>query len=176
MKRFSDFIKTALNESVTVYRGIPVAGQDKDRRITWVSTSKEHATMYSQALTGNAYGGEVLKYRISGTLVPIDLGFRSADTFVTYEDIRGRIIDAILARFEKKRLTEARTLELLDELRSLKLPGSNRVHTWMRNSKIVDVIEKAGFNCILQHEGMQFDDGNIITYGLLDKSLLSLQR
>lgn len=170
MKRFSDFIKTTLNESLTVYRGIPVAGQDKDRRITWVSTSKDHAVMYSQ---DGKNKGEVLTYRISGTLVPIDLGFRSADTFVTYEDIRGRINDAIIERFENKRLTETRTVELLDALRSLKLPGSNRVHTWMRNSKIVDVIEKAGFNCIVQHEGMKFDDGNIITYGLLDKSLLS---
>ena len=170
MKRFSDFIKTALNESLTVYRGIPVAGQDKDRRITWVSTSKDHATMYSQ---DGKNKGEVLTHRISGTLVPIDLGFRSADTFVTYEDVRGRIIDRILNRFENKRLTETRAVELLDALRSLKLPGSNPVHTWMLNSKIVDVIEKAGFNCIVQHEGMKFDDGNIITYGLLDKSLLS---
>lgn len=170
MKKFSDFIKTNLIESLTVYRGIPVAGKDKDRMITWVSTSKDHAAMYANGVGGT---GEVLVYKISKNMVPIDLGFRAAETFVTYEDIRGRINDAILDRFENKHLTEDQTLKLLDSLRVLKLSGTHAVHEWMHNPKIVEVIKKAGFNCIRQNEGMKAHTGNVITYGILDKSLLS---
>lgn len=170
MKRFSDFIKTNLNESLIVYRGIPVAGKDKDRMITWVSTSKEHATMYANGTGGT---GEVLVYKISKRMVPIDLHFRAAETFVTYEDIRGRINDAILERFENKQLTEDQTVKLLDSLRALKLSGTHPVHEWMHKPQIIDVIKKAGFNCIVQHEGLKAHVGDVVTYGILDKSLLS---
>lgn len=170
MKRFSDFIKTTLSESIIVYRGIPQAGSDKDRMITWVTTSKEHAEIYAEPYSGK---GQVIEYRISKTLVPIDLNFAYAEVDVNYEDIRGRMNDAILDRYEKGHISDKAAENLLDSLRKLKFSGMAPVHEWMHKPQIVEVIKKAGFNCILQREGLRPRQGNIITYGLLDKSLLS---
>jgi hypothetical protein len=170
MKRFSDFIKTNLNESLTVYRGIPIAGKDKNRLVTWVSTSKEHAAVYSELLSGK---GEVIEYKIAKKLVPLDLGFSYAEVDVDYEELRGRLNQAILDRYENKQLSDKKAMELLDELRQLKFSGMSRSHEYMHKPQIIAVIKKAGFNCILQREGMLPRKGNIITYGILDKSLLS---
>lgn len=170
MKKFSDYIKTPLNESLTVYRGIPVAGTDKNRLVTWVSTSKEHATIYSEPYSGK---GEVVEYKITRKLVPLDLGFAYSEVDVDYEEIRGRLNQAILDRYEAKQLSDKKAMELLDQLRKLKFSGMARAHEYMHKPQIIDIIKKAGFNCILQREGMLPRKGNIITYGILDKSLLS---
>lgn len=170
MKKFSDFIKRSLSESLTVYRGIPAVGKDKDRMITWVTTSKEHATIYSEPYSGK---GEVKEYKITKKLVPVDLNFAYAEVDVNYEDIRERLNTAILDRYENNQLSDKKALELMDELRKLKFSGMSPVHEWMHKPQIVAVIKKAGFNCILQREGLQPRKGNIITYGILDKSLLS---
>jgi hypothetical protein len=172
MKRFSDFIKTPLMESLTVYRGIPSAGRDKDRMITWVSTSRQHAIMYAEPFGGK---GEVIEYKITKTLVPLDLQFVYSEVDVGYEEIRVRLNDAILEQFEHGRLTQTKTEELLDALRALKtkFSGMLQVNEWMHKPQIVEIIKKAGFNCILQREGMRPRVGDIITYGILDKSLLS---
>jgi len=174
MKSFSTFVNVNLNESILVYRGIPVAGQDKLRDVTWVSTNRKHAEMYSDSLTAKDSGkGEVLEYKITKTLVPLDLQFVNAEVDVKYNDVRGRLNDAIINRFSEKKLTRETALKLTDELRNLNFSGLFRVHEWMNKKPILNVIKKAGFNAILQREGMKFGAGNIITYGILDKSILS---
>lgn len=170
MRKFSDYIKTPLNESLTVYRGIPIAGKDKNRMVTWVSTSKEHAAIYSELTSGK---GEVIEYKITKKLVPLDLGFVYSEVDVDYEEVRGRLNQAILDRYESNQLSDKKAMDLLDQLRRLKFSGMSRAHEYMNKPQIIDIIKKAGFNCILQREGMLPRKGNIITYGILDKNLLS---
>lgn len=167
MKSFSTFI----TESIIVYRGVTSKYDHNYKQpIIWVSTSKEHSDMYSQGLTGK---GQVKKFKITKTLEPLDLQFINSDVDVPYIEIRQRLKDAMLELYEKNKITEKKILELFDVLNKLTPSGTIPVWQWMEKKEILTVIKQAGFNCILQREGMKRYAGNIITYGLLDKSLLS---
>lgn len=161
MKKFLNFISES---TITVYRGYNP--KQKASNVIWVSTSKEHAQMYTDGV------GEVKEFKITKELIPLDLQFTSAEVDVNYSDIKDRLAEAIIERFEKNKLTDTVALQLIDNLRELKFSGMMKVYEWMYKPQIITIIKKAGFNVIMQREGLKSYKGNVITYGILDKTML----
>jgi hypothetical protein len=137
--------------------------------IIWVSTSKEHSRMYTDDI------GKIFTFKLIGTLMPLDLQFRSSDVDVKFTDITERFKSALLERFESKKLSREKTLSLFDEVNKLReVSGMKEVWRWMEHKEFTEIARKAGFNSILQREGLRKYSGNVITYGILDAKLLKL--
>ena len=152
----------------TVYRGVTGKYDASHRQdIIWVSTSKNHAQMYATET------GEVVQFRLNKSrLNELDLGFRASETEVKFDEIRSRLVKSIMILFEKGKLNEKNARDVLDSLNSLKMTGHKQVWEWMHVPKILDIIKKAGFNVIVQREGLSRHKGDTITYGVLDTKIL----
>lgn len=147
-----------------VYRGVqgkysPAYVQD----IVWVSTDPKYAAEYAPL------SGEMVTFNISQKLNAIDLGFRRAETHVPFDEIRSRLVSAIMDQFSKKALSEAQARKLVDELDKIKYSGLLKVYEWVHKKNILALIKKMGYNAIIQREM----DKGAMTYGILDKKLLT---
>jgi hypothetical protein len=157
--------------SIIVYRALNTKEYSAQYRqdIIWVSTDKEHAKMYSDGV------GKIFKFKIVGTLVSLDLQFINAEVDVNFNDITDRFKTALLELFEKKKLSRDKTLSLFDEVNDLpKVAGMKEVWRWILHKEFTAIAKKAGFNSILQREGLSRYSGNIITYGILDNRMLRM--
>ena len=163
--RFNQFI----SETLVVYRG---SFGVSNSPILWVSTSREHAGIYSFDRKTGAKG-EVTEYRITKRIDDIDLGFRAAEISVPFEEVRGRLKTALMDRYEENRVTEKTAIDIAEKLDSLKYSGTKPVWFWMYKPAVIQSIRSMGFNCIKQREGIQSHTGNVITYGILDRSMIS---
>lgn len=157
--------------SIIVYRALNVKEYNAKyaQDIIWVSTSQEHAKMYSDGV------GKIFKFRIIGSLMPLDLHFINAEVDVNFKDITERFKTALLDLFEKKKLSRGKTLALFDEVNDLKVvPGMKEVWRWMQHKEFTAIARKAGFNSILQREGVSRYAGNVLAYGILNSRMLQL--
>ena len=164
MKTYKKF----LNESklLQVYRGFKKVAGSKMRNpdIIWVSTSLKHAKMYSD-------GGTVTKYTIDELdLDTLDLGFRVAETDVTFDEVRGRLVDRIMDRYEHNKVTAPRASKLVGDLDTLQrmksISGHKPVWDWMYEAGLLVIVKEAGYTAIAQRE-----EGTV-TYGIIDHSIL----
>ncbi|MFN4975935.1 MAG: hypothetical protein ACK5GV_11870 [Bacteroidota bacterium] len=154
-----------------VYRSLNVKEYNYryDQDIIWVSTEEEHSKMYTDGV------GKTFKFKVVGTLHPLDLQFVHIDVDVKLSDITDRFKTALLELFEKKKLSRNKTLQLFDEVNELNIiSGMKEVWRWMQHKEITAIARKAGFNAIMQREGTKKGVGNVITYGILDARLLKM--
>lgn len=153
-------------EGITVFRG--VEGKFDPNRsgdVMWVSTSMEHSAMY-------AAGGDIVQFKLNNRLKEIDFGFRSAETSVTFDELQGRLKLAIMKQFKDGNLSRDKAMKLVDQLDGINQTGHNPVWLWLQNKEITRLIRQAGFNAIKQREGMRAGNGDVITYGVLDRSIV----
>lgn len=154
-----------------VYRALNVKEYraDYSQDIVWVSTSEDHAKMYTDGV------GKIFKFKLTGSLMPLDLQFINAEVDVKFTDITDRFKTALLELFEKKKLSRDKTLALFDEVNALRVvPGMKEVWRWMQHKEFTAIARKAGFNSILQREGVSKYAGNVISYGILNSRMLKL--
>jgi len=157
--------------AIIVYRSLNVKEYSYryDQDIIWVSTDEEHSRMYAEG------AGKTFKFKVVGTLMPLDLQFINAEVDVKFTDITDRFKTALLELFEKKKLSRDKTLALFDEVNAFKVASEMKeVWRWMQHKEFTAIARKAGFNCILQREGIRKSTGNVITYGILDSRMLKL--
>lgn len=157
--------------SIIVYRALNVKEYNAKyaQDIIWVSTSQEHAKMYTDGV------GKIFKFKLIGSLIPLDLQFVNAEVDVKFTDITDRFKTALLELFEKKKLSRDKTLALFDEVNGLKVVYEMKeVWKWMQHKEFTAIARKAGFNSILQREGISKYAGNVISYGILNSRMLQL--
>jgi hypothetical protein len=172
IKNFQTFFQ--INEvTIEVYRGLSSKfDESKTKDIIWVSTSKEHAEIYQSK------DGELKTFSLDlSKLEPLNLGYRAVETSVQYKDIQERLIEQILEeRFATRKINETKAINLVERCRELKFAGHKQVWEWVHVNDILKIIKEAGFNAIIQNEGMKYHSGSVSTYGILDKRLLKLLR
>lgn len=155
-----------------VYRGFAAADIIKKPSIIWVSTSKEHAEMYSYERRTVRKSG-VVSFTIVKKIQALDLGFRAAETSVPFQEIQCRLFSELTSARESNKVNELQAQKIIEKLRALNYSGIQPVWSWMHKPPIIEMIKQMGFNAIQQREGLKLHAGNIITYGILDHSLLS---
>ena len=153
-----------------VYRGLTKTYNTNYKQdIVWVSTSFEHASMYSEG----SKEGTVLCFEINDfSLHYIDLGFRSVETEVKMEELISRIKPYILEQYEKKVISKEKALQLMKSLSKITSTGYKQVWEHVHDKNLIAIFQEAGFNAIRQNEGLLKYKGNVVTYGILDKRLL----
>lgn len=171
MKSLLQFINEQQKNSL-LYRGLTQKFDPKyENKVLWLSTSKEHAEMYTKS---NSSDAELLTYKVKGNLNPLNLGFRSVETEVKFDEIISRLKQAIMSQFEKGKLSRDEAMNIMKTISSLKpISGYKQVWEWIHIKDILDIIKDSGFNVIQQNEGLIKGKGDIITYGILDKSIVS---
>jgi len=159
-----------LNEQ-TVYRGVKGKfdrSYTSKQDIVWVSTSKEHSDMYTSGQ------GEVVDFKLNTSkLVPLNLGFRTVSTEVKLDEVKSRFKQAVMDLFKNKKIARDKAMSILDDLDKVEINGHKQVWEWVHVPSILKLIKQAGFNVIEQNEGLSRHDGNVKTYGIIDKSLIT---
>lgn len=149
-----------------VFRGIDMPyddGKFRNSRVIWVSTDRKHAEQYSSDK------GEVITYKLSGQINPLDLGFRVAETDVQAREVLSRIRQKLFYTSTSVPLQEMADDQirlLVAEMKTVR----GRVWELVQHPKILDIIELIGWNVIVQREG--FYHQGVTTYGVIDKKLL----
>ena len=169
MKSLQTFIlENTQKTSIPVYRGLSQKFDPKYKNdVIWVSTSLDHAEMY--ASQGK---GEVIRYTLNGAkLNPLDLGFRSVETEVKFDEIIGRLKPAIMEQFKKGNLAKSTAMEVMKDISALKsLSGHKQVWEWIHVKEVLNLLKKAGFNVIKQNEDLVKGGGKIVTYGIIQNA------
>lgn len=166
---------TYLNETQTprvLYRGVSGSYDTKfasRQKIIWLSTSEDHARMYAGT-------GDVVSYTVAGRPDPLDLGFRAAEIQVPFSEVSERFMTRIMDRFRQKKITRDVAIEIGDALDELVMSGSKQVWEWIHEPKLLNLIKKSGYNSIKQREGQTSLKGDIDTYGVLDYSIIKINR
>jgi hypothetical protein len=166
-------IQENLFESFTipniVYRGVKGKYSDSHKQnVTWVSTSKEHAQMYAD-------GGELVEFRLS-KITPIDLGFRSAETSVKLEEVTSRLRSVLMDLMRVGKIQRIQAIKIDDDIDKLSNQSYKMVWEWVNMKDVSDLIVRMGFDAIVLREGMQSHSGNVLTFGILNKSKLTRAR
>jgi hypothetical protein len=169
MKTLKTFIlENTQKTSIPVYRGLSQKFDPKYKNdVLWVSTSLDHAEMY--ASQGK---GEILRYTLNGSkLKPLDLGFRSVETEVKFDEIIGRLKPAIMEQFQNGNLSRNTAMEVMEDIDALKsLSGYKQVWEWIHVKDVLELLKKAGFNAIKQNEDLVRGGGKIVTYGIIQNA------
>lgn len=158
-----------INEQ-TVYRGVTgkyshdyASGQS----IVWVSTSEEHSQMYTSG------DGELLTFELkTSRLEALDLGFRSSETPVKFDEVQSRFKQALMGLFKDKKISRDKAMDIIDGLDKIEGTGHRPVWEWVQVPEMVKLIKQAGFNAIRHNEGLTAHAGNVVTYGILDQKLI----
>ncbi len=168
MRSFSEYIQ--LSEQ-TVYRGVTGKYSHEYARgqsIMWVSTSEDHSQMYTSG------DGELLTFELkTSRLEPLDLGFRSSETPVKFDEVQSRFKQALMKMFKDKKISRDKALSIINDMDKIEGTGHRPVWEWVQVPEMVKLIKQAGFNAIRQNEGMTAHAGNVVTYGILDQKLIS---
>jgi len=171
MKLFGEFISEA---SLDVYRGIGSKYNPSYKQaITWVSTSEEHSRNHYYS----PEHGEFLKFKlkIPSEFNMIDLGFRISETQVNYKEVSGRLIDSIMDKFSKGKISKSKARSAVDMIRNTKISGFMPIYEMMSKKEILKILKAAEYSVIRQREQISASTP-IVTYGVIDKSLLKLKK
>jgi|AntRauTorcE11897_2_1112592.scaffolds.fasta_scaffold02347_5 hypothetical protein len=159
-------------ESV-VYRGVSGkfdGNYSKSQPIVWVSTSKEHAKIYTSG------DGELISFNINDRkIVSLDLGFRSVETQVKFDEVASRFKQRLMELFKKNKISKNDAMDILDKLEKISFNGHKQVWEWVHIPKFLELIKDSGFNVIRQNEGIKAHTGDTITYGVIDQRLLEMK-
>lgn len=168
MRSFREYIQ--VNEQ-TVYRGVTGKYSHdyaRGQSIMWVSTSEDHSQMYTSG------DGELLTFELNTSrLKPLDLGFRSSETPVNFDEIQSRFKQALMGLFKDKKISRDKAMDIIDGLDKIDGTGHRPVWEWVQVPEMVKLIKQAGFNAIRQNEGITAHAGNVVTYGILDQKIIN---
>jgi hypothetical protein len=119
-----------------------------------------------------AGGGEVVSFRLS-RLNPLDLGFRSAETTVPLDEITSRLRNKLMELMRIGKIKRDDAIQIDDDLDAIPNSSNKMVWEWVNTNAVTDIIKRMGYDSIILREGMQSHLGNVITYGILNKSKLT---
>lgn len=167
MLSFRQFVRL---DEMTVFRGVTGKfdhSYSNKQSIVWVSTSKEHSEMYTSG------DGELVEFELNTSrMKPVDLGFRSSETPVKFDEVRSRFKKRLMDLFKRKELNREDAMSIIDGMDKVDGKGHRPVYEWLQVPDVIDMIKQAGFNAIRLNEGMTAHAGDVTTYGILDKSLI----
>lgn len=148
------------------YRGLTEAWSEshaKNQHLIFVTSDKEYALEYAKDKD------HVYEFYVDFG-VPFNFGFRSLQTKVMLAEVVARIKQGVMNNFSKGKVSRAKGLELMDELRTLEASGHKEVWEWyMQTPKLCQILSASGYDSIEGSEGLHND---VLTYGLFNSRQL----
>lgn len=153
-------------DSRVFYRGITQAWSEehaKKQHIIFVTPDYDYALEYAKDKD------HVLEFHVDlGTI--FNLGFRSLQTEVKFEDLVSRVRKGVMDQFGAHKISKDQGLKLVNDLRALSGSGMKHVWEWyMSVPDLVHILKAAGFDSL---EGAEGNNDDIPTYGLFSASQL----